>query len=154
MLPTAGTRGDTLDGRELSAWRGMLRAHSALIAELDKELRRAHGLPLVHYEVLLYLADSDDGELRMGELAQSLFLSRSGLTRLVDRLVRDGLVERRLCEDDRRGAFAALTAEGRDLFDAARPTHLAGVRRLFLSHLSGPELEQLGRIWERIVSAD
>ena len=71
--------------RELAAWRGMLDTHSRLIARLDAELERDHGLPLSSYEVLMYLADAE-GELRMGELAERLLLSRSGITRLVDRL--------------------------------------------------------------------
>ncbi|HEX6116660.1 MAG TPA: MarR family transcriptional regulator, partial [Solirubrobacterales bacterium] len=75
-----------LDDRELAAWRGFLRAHREVVAHLDEELQRAHDLPLSSYEVLLYLAEAEDGRLRMGELAERLLLSRSGLTRLVDRL--------------------------------------------------------------------
>ncbi len=83
-----------LDELELGAWRGFLRAHAALSRELDAELTAAHGLPLSTYEVLLFLADSPDGHMRMSDLADSVLLSRSGLTRLVDRLERDGLVQR------------------------------------------------------------
>ena len=84
----------------------MLEAHSALVAELDAELEREHGLPLTSYEVLMYLGDAPAGKLRMGELADRLLLSRSGITRLVDRLVRQGLIERERCKDDGRGYFA------------------------------------------------
>ena len=92
-----------LDAEELAAWRGMLRTHARLTKALDVELVSAHGLPLTSYEVLLHLADSPDGRLRMSELADSVLLSRSGLTRLVDRLERQGLLGRESCPNDRRG---------------------------------------------------
>src|SRR5215217_6079111 len=103
---------------------------------LDAELLREHGLPLSSYEVLLFLADAPDGRLRMSELADGVLLSRSGLTRLVDRM-----------EDDARGYNAAITAKGRELFQSARRTHLDGVRERFLSHLSEEELGTLAQLW-------
>lgn len=142
---------DSLSTRELNAWRGMLAAHSATIAVLDTELEREHDLALSSYEVLLHLADAEDCSMRMGELAERLFLSRSGLTRLVDRLVRAGLLERTTCETDRRGSYARLTDEGRRRFDAARTTHLRGVREHFLSKLDGGDLDRLGEIWPRLL---
>ena len=148
MPETASTA--QLSARELAAWRGLLKAHSQLIAALDTELEREHGLPLGSYEVLLHLADADDGSLRMGTLADRLLLSRSGLTRMVDRLGGRGLVERHSCPSDRRGTFARLTPEGRQLLDEARPTHLRGVREHFIDHLSGGDLERLAEIWERV----
>lgn len=140
-----------LSARELAAWRGMLEAHSRLISELDAELEREHGLALTAYEVLMYLGEAGDGKLRMGELADRLLLSRSGITRLVDRLERQGLVERRRCSDDGRGLDAALTAAGRRKLDACRPDHLNGVRRRFLAHLKPAELDFLGGIWQRLL---
>src|SRR5262245_47888751 len=98
---------------ELAAWRGLLRVHSALVHDLDAELRATHGLSLHEYEVLLHLADAAGERLRMSDLANAVLLSQSGLTRLVDRLVRAGSVERTRCEEDRRGHFAALTSVGR-----------------------------------------
>ena len=139
-----------LDGVELGAWRGMLRAHAALTRELDAELTREHDLPLSSYEVLLFLADSESGRMRMSELADSVLLSRSGLTRLVDRLERQGLLRRERCESDARGLFAEITPEGRRLFDAARETHLDGVRKLFLSRFSRSELRTLGALWDKL----
>jgi DNA-binding MarR family transcriptional regulator len=100
--------------------------------------------------VLLYLADSPDGRLRMSELADSVLLSRSGLTRLVDRLERDGLLQRSRCEQDQRGWFAEITEEGRELFERARVTHLDGVRRSFLSHLTRDEQRTLAGLWEKV----
>jgi DNA-binding MarR family transcriptional regulator len=100
--------------------------------------------------VLLFLADSPDGRMRMSELADSVLLSRSGLTRLVDRLERDGLLEREQCEEDARGYFAAITDRGRTLFTEARRTHLAGVRERFLSRFSRDDLQTLGELWEKV----
>jgi DNA-binding MarR family transcriptional regulator len=139
-----------LDAEELGAWRGLLRTHSALTKALDAELVRAHGLPLSSYEVLLFLADSPDGQMRMSELADGVLLSRSGLTRLVDRMQREGLLRRERCEDDARGWFAAITPKGRELFTRARKTHLDGVRERFLSHFTREELRSLAAFWERI----
>jgi DNA-binding MarR family transcriptional regulator len=120
---------------------------------LDAELERAHGLRLVDYDVLIHLARSPDRRLRMAELAEAVLLTRSGLTRLVDRLEQRGLVERRKCANDARGAFAVLTDEGLRRFREAHPTHVAGVRRLFLDVLSRDDLRRLAAVWERVEAA-
>lgn len=138
-----------LDARELRAWRGLLRAHAQLSKALDARLEAEHGLQLTSYEVLTYLADADGGRMRMNDLAASVLLSRSGLTRLADRLEREGYLERCTCAHDARGAFAVLTPAGREKLEAARATHLAGVRELFLSHFTEEELDLLGDAWER-----
>lgn len=142
--------GELLDVDELAAWRGMLRVHASMTRALDLELTRAHDLPLSSYEVLLFLNDAPDGRMRMSDLAEGVLLSRSGLTRLVDRLERSGLIERERCSDDARGWFAIITPMGRDLFSHARETHLAGVRDRFLIHFSRDELRELGRLWNRV----
>ena len=139
-----------LQPQELAAWRGFLRAHTAVTRELDAELLGEHGLALSSYEVLLFLANAPGGRMRMSELAEQVLISRSGLTRLADRLARDGLIERRPCSEDARGWFAALTPEGRELFDRARRTHLDGVRRLFVSSFSDAELAALAVCFERL----
>jgi DNA-binding MarR family transcriptional regulator len=139
-----------LDEEELAAWRGMLRAHAELVRELDAELARDHDMPLSSYEVLLYLNDSPEGRMRMSELADSVLLSRSGLTRLVDRLERQGLLKRERCESDARGLFAEITQEGRKAFAEARKTHLDGVRRVFLNRFSRDELRTLGGLWQKL----
>jgi DNA-binding MarR family transcriptional regulator len=128
----------------------MLRAHARLTRELDAQLAREHKLPLSSYEVLLFLADAPDGRMRMSDLAESVLLSRSGLTRLVDRLEREGLLKRERCESDARGLFAEITPEGRRIFDAARRTHLDGVRALFLDRFSRDELRMLGGLWQKL----
>ena len=143
---------ERLTPEELAAWRGFLQAHSELTHQLDAELRAEHDLPLTSYEVLLSLNDSPNGRLRMAELADSVLLSRSGLTRLVDRLEKRGLVSREACPDDARGFFAVITAPGREAFGAARHTHLAGVRRLFLQRLSAAQRRDLAATWETLLS--
>ncbi len=140
-----------LDERELRAWRGMLRAHAALTKALDADLDAEHALPLSSYEVLLYLNDAEGGRMRMRDLAASVILSRSGLTRLADRLEREGLIARESCPSDARGSYAVITAAGTDKLAAARVTHLAGVRSLFLQHFSDDELDVLGDAWDRVV---
>jgi len=152
-MPETARKGARLSERELAAWRGLLKAHSQLVAPLDEELEREHGIPLGSYEVLLHLADAPDGSLRMGDLADRLLLSRSGLTRLIDRLVSRDVVERHSCPSDRRGTYARLTPDGSALLNAARPTHLRGVREHFLDLLSDSDLERLGEIWERVSTA-
>jgi DNA-binding MarR family transcriptional regulator len=150
---TASPSAERLSATELTAWRGMLKVHAAVAKALDADLEAEHGLPLSSYEVLMFVADAEDERMRMCNLADTVLLSRSGLTRLVDRLVRDGLLERCACPNDARGAFARLTPAGREKLAAARRTHLEGVRRLFLSHFDEDEQRQLGRFWERILGA-
>ena len=136
---------------ELGAWRGLLRVHADLVRELDAELEREHGLPLSSYEVLLHLHDAPGRRLRMNELADSVLLTVSGITRVVDRLVRDGLVARERCQTDRRGLNAVLTDAGAEAFLAARCTHLRGIRERFLSRLDRTEQERLGAIWDTLL---
>ena len=140
-----------LDPEELAAWRGFLRVHSAFTKELDAELVAGHGLTLSAYEVLLHLSDSPGGCARMSDIAASVLLSRSGLTRLVDRLEGAGLVRREGVEGDARGSNAVITKAGRQAFAGARRTHLAGVRERFLEPLSGADRRALARLWERIL---
>ena len=135
---------------EYAAWAGLLRTHAELVRELDHELVEAYGLPLTQYEVLIRLADAPDRRMRMTELARSVFLSQSGVTRLVDRLEAQGLVVREPCPEDRRGLHARLTDAGSDLLARARPSHLAGVRTLFLQHFDDDELRALAAAWERV----
>ena len=142
-----------LEAGELAAWRGMLKVHSALVKALDHELEAAHGLPLSSYEVLIYLRVAPDKRLRMAELADRTLLSRSGMTRLVDRLERDGLLRRDTCSSDARGCFAVLTERGEDVLAGARATHLAGVRRRFLDHLDD-DVAQLGIAFNKVLAAN
>src|SRR5829696_4038738 len=149
---TATALAEALAPAELAAWRGFVRTHAELIRALDAELLAAHGLPLSSYEVLVFLAGSPGGRMRMSELADSVLLSRSGLSRLADRLEKEGLIERQTCPTDQRGLYAAITEEGRRLFEEARQTHLAGVRARFVGRLTEDERRTLAELWERLLS--
>ncbi len=139
-----------LSARELAAWRGFLRVHSGIVRELNGELESDHELPLAHYEVLFHLEGAPCGRLTMSELAQSVLLSQSGVTRLVDRLVQSGLVVREGCSEDRRVMYARLTEAGCAALCEARPTLIEGVRRRFLVHFDDAELDVLADAWERL----
>lgn len=145
------TVGEALSAEELAAWRGLLRVHAAVVARLDSELEAEHGLPVTAYDVLVNLAEAEGERMRMGDLADAVLLSRSGVSRLVDRLARDGLVGRCSCPSDARGAFAVLTGEGRALLERARPLHHEGVRRRFLAHFAPGELRELAEYWQRVL---
>jgi DNA-binding MarR family transcriptional regulator len=149
--PARRTGGEKLTPLELGAWREFLHAHAVLTRELDEELRRSHGLPLSSYDVLVNLESAEDRQMRMSELAEAVLLSRSGLTRLVERLEREGLLARADCPSDARGSLAVLTDTGMARLAEARKTHLRGVRERFLDHFSDDELERLGEHWRRLL---
>jgi DNA-binding MarR family transcriptional regulator len=136
---------------ELSVWRTFLRAHAQVTRRLEADLLAAHDLPLAEYDVLVQLAHAPDRRLRMTELADRVLLSRSGLTRLVDRLVRAGLVERQACPNDARGILAVLTSAGLERLRGASPTHLAGIAAYATGRLAPDELTELGRLLARLV---
>lgn len=134
----------------LAAWSAFLRAHARVVRELERELQTEQRMALTDYDVLVQLASADDRRLRMSDLADRLLLSRSGATRLVDRLVAQGLVERVMCDVDRRGQWASLTDAGHERLRGASPTHLRGVAEHFLDRLSADELAALERALTRL----
>ena len=138
----------------LDAWRTFLQAHARVVRELERELQAEQGLALTDYDVLVQLAAVEGRRLRMSELADRLLLSRSGVTRLVDRLVSAGLVERVSCDDDRRGQWAALTDAGVRRLREASPTHLRGIAEHFLDRLSADELRSLQASLDRVVASE
>jgi DNA-binding MarR family transcriptional regulator len=140
------------DDPRLDAWRAFLRAHAQITRQLERELQSEASMALADYDVLVQLGNADEHRLRMSELADRLLLSRSGITRLVDRLERDGLVERRVCESDRRGQWAGLTDAGRERLRDASPTHLRGVAEHFLDRIPTDELDRMRRTLERVGS--
>src|SRR3954463_5555574 len=144
MATEAGVRtgGGRLDETELGAWRGFLRAHAALVRDLDAELQNAHGLSLSSYEVLLLLAGAPKRQLRMSELAKATLITLGGVTRLVDRLEREGLGPRGRCASDARGLRGGLPAAALQRLREAGPTHRAGIRRRFLAHLTVAQQEE------------
>jgi DNA-binding MarR family transcriptional regulator len=145
-VPTAEAE---LNEVELTAWRSVLRVHAAVVRELDAELEARHRVPHTSYEVLKGLRKAPDGRLRMAELAEHVLLSRSGMTRLIDRLEREGYVTRSTCDKDGRGCYAVLTDAGALLVDRARATHIAVVRARFIRHFSEDELRELATLLAR-----
>ena len=140
-----------IDDQRMTVWRLFLQAHAALVDALERELVAAHGLPLAHYEVLLHLSRAPGRRMRMRDLASSVLLSRSGLTRLVDRMEAAALVAREHCPDDRRGAYAALTPTGLATLRRATPTHLESVHAYFATHLTDDEVRHLASALSRVL---
>jgi DNA-binding MarR family transcriptional regulator len=142
-----------LDGAALEAWRGYLQSHAAIVRELDADLIAHHGLTVRDYEVLLYLAQADERRLPMSALSERTMLTRSGITRLIDGLVAQGMIERVSCPQDARVCYARLTDAGHSKLRDAGRTHVAGIERMFLSHFSAAELEQLAELLSRLPGA-
>ena len=142
-----------LDESRLAAWRAFLNAHAAVIGLIEREMAQAGQLPLSSYDVLVALSEAPEKRLRMHELADRVVLSRSGLSRLVDRLETEGLLARERCGADRRGAYAVLTREGREALREAWPVYARGIREHFASILSDPEVETLTAALNRVFAA-
>ncbi|MBC6450360.1 MarR family winged helix-turn-helix transcriptional regulator [Actinokineospora xionganensis] len=136
---------------ELHAWRTFLRAHAKITRVLEAELVAEQRLSLGGYDVLVQLAEAPDRKLRMAELADAVLLSRSGVTRLVDRLERVGLVSRERVAGDGRGVVATLTPEGLDTLRTAARTHLAGVSRHFVAKFDTDELNDMGSLCAKLI---
>ena len=150
MVHMTSTRA-RLTEAQLGAWRVFLRAHAQITRRLEHELLTEQDLPLASYEVLLHLAEAPGNRLRMTELADRVLLSRSGLTRLVDRLEADGLVTRASCPSDARGTNAVLTEAGRDRLRAAAQTHLRGVAEHVTDRLTPEEVDQLRTLMSKLL---
>jgi DNA-binding MarR family transcriptional regulator len=137
----------------MSAWRAFLEAHARVTALLEEDLQRGRRLSLAWYDVLVQLEEAEGHRLRMTELARRVVISKSGLTRLVDRMVEAGLVTRCFDDVDRRGRWVAITDEGLERLRDAAPRHLRGVRQYFLNELDAESArvlaEVLGRIGEK-----
>lgn len=129
----------------LSPWRAFMLAHARIVRRLDEELRAEHDLSIGEYDALLTIAQAPERRIRMRQLADEVILSKSGVTRLIDRLVDDGLVERSACLSDARGAEAVLTERGLTRLRAASTTHLRGINEHFLAVLGRDELDAVER---------
>jgi DNA-binding MarR family transcriptional regulator len=148
---TAGVTIPSPRDPRLKAWRTFLYAHAQVRRQLERELQAEQSMGLGEYEVLLTLAYSDGRRVRMSDLADRLALSRSGATRLVDRLEAEDLVERMSCETDRRGQWAHLTPAGLDRLRTASPTHLRGIGEHFLDRIPAAELQALRTTLNRVL---
>lgn len=135
---------------ERAAWGGFLRAYATLDQAIDADLRAQAGLRHSEFEVLLRLRTAPDQRLRVVDLARDSVITRSGTSRLVDRLVSAGLLTRETDADDGRVLYAVLTDAGRDTFDRIRDRHIAFVRERFHARLNDDEIAILGRVWTKI----
>jgi DNA-binding MarR family transcriptional regulator len=132
------------------AWTRLLRSYASTTRLLSAELQQEHGLTLSDYEALLVLSRAEDGRLKRVELARSLMLTPSGITRLLQGLEDAGLVERASCATDLRVTYAQLTEAGRDKLEAASEGHIASIRALFEEHCAPDEIDTLAEILGRL----
>ena len=139
---------------KVTAWLSFLRGHSLVLQALETGMQKEQHLPLTWFDVLASLYRAPDGRLRMHALAESVFLSRSGLTRLLDRMIAAGVVERENCAEDRRGWQAIITSKGREVIERVSPGHFRRVEEHFLSHLSQSDVQDLHRIMAKIIDAN
>ena len=137
----------------VAAWSALLRAHAALVPLIAQEVEAASGLPLSWYDVLLELNGGVDRRLRMQELSSRVVLSRTRVSRLVEEMARAGLVEKVPDAQDRRGAYAVMTARGRQQLHAAAPAYMAAIARQFTKHLTAGELAAIRRGLEKAIAA-
>ena len=140
-----------LDDREQQAWRGYLAMQTELQAHLNRRLQTDAGLSLSDFAVLVTLTDTD-GRLRAGELAEALQWEKSRLSHHLARMQRRGLVERQECPDDARGAFIAVTADGRRAIERAAPPHVETVRELVFDALGPDDVDALARISDAVLA--
>jgi DNA-binding MarR family transcriptional regulator len=128
----------------MQAWIRLIRAHDVTQRELGLQLHADHSLTRKDFEALFMLATTDGGRMKRVELAERLSLTPSGVTRLLEGLEQEGLVERVACDTDLRVSYAALTDKGREKFDAASCGHIGSVRSVLEEHLTPDEIETLG----------
>jgi DNA-binding MarR family transcriptional regulator len=132
------------------AWGALTRTHAAITGRLQEALTSAEFPPLPWYEVLATLSAAPDERLKMGDLAEALVITRGGLTKLVDRLIKAGLLERTFCETDRRVSYATLMPAGRDLLEEMRPVVVAELKVAFAAKLTSAEADALRDTLERV----
>jgi DNA-binding MarR family transcriptional regulator len=138
-----------LDPSQQRSWRALVMGSTLLFDRLDEELRRAHDISLVEYEILVRLSERD-GQMRMAALADALAHSRSRVTHTVTRMEKAGLVQRSSSPDDGRGILATLTDKGEDLLRRSAPTHVAGVRAHLVDLANGTDFQALGRVFDAV----
>jgi DNA-binding MarR family transcriptional regulator len=144
---------ERLSELHLAAWRAMLKVHATVVDHIDHDLVAAQRLPLSSYDVLIELYEANERRLRMHELAERVVLSRSGLTRLVDRLEAQGLLTRDRCGTDRRGAYAVITEQGIAALRRAWPVYAQGISQYFANWLTPEEAQVFVSALERILQA-
>ena len=137
----------------LAMWRAFLETHSTVTRYLERRMQEQHSLPLPWWDVLQQLSDGEDGRLRMGELAESVLLTRSGVTRLLDRMITAGLVVREACPGDRRGYYAVITQLGLETIEKVGPDHSKDAWESFLGHVTQEEAAVMEKVFSRVLAA-
>ena len=139
---------------QISAWRSFLEVHSAVIKALEKELIEDQGFSLTWYDVLTHLSEASGARMQHQALAESLLLSPSGVTRLVDRMAEAGLVGRESSPRDRRGSYVGMTGPGRDAVDRASPGHMRGIAQHFVRYLEAGDVALLQGFFSRVLDGE
>lgn len=142
-----------LTPKHLEAWRLLITANAKLVEQIDKDLKKANQIPLNWYDVLLELYEAPNQRLRMSELADRVLLTRSGLTRLVDRLEKQMYIQREIDPEDRRGFYAIITEAGIEAMRQAWPVYEAGIHDYFGQYLSDEEAESFVILFAKILDA-
>lgn len=137
-----------------ASWQAFLRTYATVMRQLEREMEEEQALPLTWYDILAFLDRAPKCRMRMQDLAESVLLSRSGLTRLLDRMADEGLVDRVPCEEDRRGTYAVITDAGRARLTSAVPGHLQGIEEHFLRHLEPGDLKVLGDVLNKVIEGE
>jgi len=145
--------GRSLESTKGSVWALFLTTHAVVVEAIERRFAQAELPPLAWYDVLWTLEQAPEQRLRMSELAERVVLSRSNLTRLVDRLEHAGLVQRERSVEDGRGAYAVLVPQGHALRRRMWPVYQAGIRQLFESRLSAAEADSMGAVLRRVLDA-
>ncbi len=140
-----------LNERERHTWIMSLYAQTLLLEQIEQDLQREAGMPLAYYQILVILSEHPGGAMRMSELADAAFFSRSRLSHAIARLEQHGWVRREACPSDRRGSIAALTDRGRRVLEETAPRHVESVRRHLFDQLSEEEAKALGSVSEKLV---
>ncbi|MCB0164605.1 MAG: winged helix-turn-helix transcriptional regulator [Anaerolineae bacterium] len=139
---------------KVNPWHTFLRVHSRVLSALADDMEAEQAMPLTWYYVLFHLNNGCMNKLRLQDLAEAVDLSQSGLTRLLDRMAEAGLVERRPCATDRRGAYAIITPIGQGKLEAATHTYLRGIAEHFMRHLNEDDVEALLNAFNKILTAE
>ena len=145
---------DTPSEEAMGAWTAFLLTYSKVMRTLEQEMQESEGLTLSWYDILAHLDCAPEGAIRMQFLADSILLSRSGLTRLIDRMADTGLVTRKACPEDRRGTYVVITPDGRAAFRRAMPGHIQGIQEHFLRHMNEEDVHALHNALSKPLKAE
>jgi DNA-binding MarR family transcriptional regulator len=144
---------DRVSEDELSAWRYFIKSHAKIIESIEQDLAEQKRVPLTTYDVLIALFESPERKLRLGDLNKKVILSKSGLTRMLDRLEKEGLLQREKSAEDRRGAYAILTEAGESELRRAWPVYAKGIKKYFAMPIPEEDRQTLQKILETLYLA-